>query len=192
MLGPVSPGVDLFPDHFSPAIGALLDVDLEQPRRSGVFAQQFAQPLGDRQRFVFALFTAGRHLHQTLLNSLLEPLVHRLLFLAAIAAAAEDECFFAAIGRRAQFDFQTVADCVPLLIQQLPLEFLEHPLRCAHDVTSLPCFEELDVLFAARLRRLVRGQRRFKDKNAFHTDRRLLTNLPWRPRSMTQIRFAFP
>ena len=50
----------------------------------------------------FLLATACRHLRQLLFDSLLESLVHGLFFFTTIAAAAEDKCFFVAVGRRAQ------------------------------------------------------------------------------------------
>ena len=84
---------------------------------------------------------------ESLLDPFLEPRVHRLFFLAAIAAAAQNECFFAALGTRAQLDFQSLADRVPVLRHQLLLEPLELALRSSHDVLPLPGFEEVEIFF---------------------------------------------
>ena len=128
-----------------PAIRGGSDLGFKEPRRPAVLAQQSSQALRDDHRLQSLLPTTGLDPQQPFFDPLLETAVHGLLFLAAIAAAAEHEGLVA-VGRRAELHLQPVADRVPIFREQFPLELLEHALGRAHDVTPSALFQEGDVV----------------------------------------------
>jgi len=86
-------------------------------------------PRGARSaHFVTTLGATGRDLGQPLFAAVLEPRVHRRLFLAAIAAAAKNVGFAAAVRTGTRLDLQPLAEGLPVAgLQRLD----ERPIRFA-------------------------------------------------------------
>src|SRR5205814_6080469 len=146
-LGPGPPLFDLLPGDLGSAIGRGGNPDIKQARSPGVLSQQASHTPLDLADRVAALRTSGRDLVQPVFDPLLEPGVHRLLFLPAITAATQDVGLAAAVGTGTQLDLQPVADGMPVGSCQLLLESLELALGRSHDVLPLPSFQEVEVVF---------------------------------------------
>ena len=96
-----------------------LDLHLERPGRPPVLAQQSAQPpVGHAFILQPSALGASLHLPQRLFQPLEEPLVHRLLLLAAIGAAGQQKRLVP-FGPGHQLHFHALLHFMPVLVRQV-------------------------------------------------------------------------
>ncbi len=106
-------------------------------------------------------------------------------------AATPNGGLFVPVGRRAEFDLDPVMNGVPIFLKQRLFELLEKGFRRPRNVPAVVLFEERDVVLGDRRGRMVLG-RGFRNHILHCEQAPRRSDLPWRPRSMTRMRFGFP